>query len=56
MKRTKLVSVFLVGFAAILTLTSQALGREPIIPSTLQTTAAPKFQPRMRKRGERNDL
>ena len=45
MRPTQLISLFLIGFAAIVTLSSQALGREPIDPNTLNPPPPAEFNP-----------
>src|SRR5215470_11347606 len=45
MRRTQLINLFLIGFAAILTLSSQALGREPVDPNTLNPPPPAEFNP-----------
>jgi hypothetical protein len=44
-KRAQVVSLFVNGFATILTVSSQALGREPVDPPTLNRPPPPEFNP-----------
>lgn len=45
MRHTQLISLFLIGFVAVLTLSSQALGREPVDPNTLNPPPPAAFNP-----------